>query len=183
MATAFATTQDVVNCYDWHRVGELLLDDRTEPPDVNSVITSTLLVELLLQACGEIVSACRVGQRYRMSDLNDLVAANDASAALLRRLTCDLAIELLCSRRMLSADETSVYCPRAIRAAGMLEQLRHGERILDDAHDQAAQAGVQVTAVNQKTVARCPQLLSASVGYFGRSALPPNGPGGCCSHC
>lgn len=133
---AYATADDLLTRYDSRRVADLVSDTGARSVYPNS---SPVVAVVLEDASGMIDAACRVAKRYTTADLNSLTGS---TKSLLVRLTCDLAFGLLVARRGYSAQDQKVMAPQTEAANALLEQLRTGERIFDDA--EVANAGVNV---------------------------------------
>lgn len=94
----------------------------------SAVLGDSTLAAILLDASGELESACIIGNRYKPEDLQALLVDDGAGAGLLRAIVAHLAFWRLCQRRMpLSGDPKQV--PGAQQSLDALSMLRDGERI------------------------------------------------------
>jgi len=121
---AFATPSDLVARFD-ERIVRDLASDSGDPIARQQVATNAVLLAALADAQGRIVSAVTVARHYSEEDLEALTGS---SAALLTRLTCELAMAYLLRRRQEKyADEQ--YQRLREDAEDYLDRLRKGERL------------------------------------------------------
>jgi hypothetical protein len=143
----YATPAQFLAIYDYRPAGMLVRDDGTAATAAN-LLTDANLAQALLEASGEIELSAMVGSRYMPADLQALAATNTAGAALLAKLTCDIAAEFLRQRRLIPVREPY---PQYAAALEKLQMLRDGYEILPFA--QAASTGVPDTyTFNQNDV-------------------------------
>jgi phage gp36-like protein len=121
---AYATGLDLIARCDVDQIGDLATDDR-EPLDRDAVATHPNVLAALLDASGEIDVALLVGGRYTP---DQLAALTGNTMNHLIRITCSLAIALLCERRpsRVSAEEAEAYRKTA---RAHLDALRRGENV------------------------------------------------------
>lgn len=146
---AYASAADMVVRYDVRTLGDLLTDDglRQTPAQVAA---SATLASLLSDASGEIDAALRVGQRYTAANL---AALTGNSLALLKRITCQIAMRMIWERRpYLNEMQEVAREDSQDKSRRMLEKLRKGEAIFDIAdvpdaglpsHDQPQLASIE----------------------------------------
>lgn len=126
--------------FDVRTLGDLLSDTNTRLTAAQ-VQASTVLETLLLEASGEVETACIAGQRYLPEDLD---ALEGASLQKLKGIVCGFAFSLLMDRR----PNIIAEAPKRVKdALVLLEQLRGGERIFSLAG--AAEAGYTVERVRE----------------------------------
>lgn len=94
---SFATGDDFLTRYDARLIGDLVRDDSTQEDDA-SLPQNPVLLAMLDDAFGEIVSAIVKGNRYTLAQLDSANLAPSA-IAMLRRLQCDLTLVLIKRRR------------------------------------------------------------------------------------
>lgn len=132
-ATAYAAPADLFARADIRNVGDWASDDGTRhggSPNPNPAILATdaNVLTALLDASGELESACLVGGRYLPVDLAVLLAVNpSAGRNVVLDLVCGLALGKLYRRR------PNVGTPvpaQTLEAQGKLQALAAGERIL-----------------------------------------------------
>jgi hypothetical protein len=117
--------------YDARTVGQLLSDE-DKPVALADVLISDELFTLLMDASGEVESACVVGNRYvidptTVPPTNDLAALTGASQQRLKRLVCDICMFYLWTRRPLR-DPKPLPAPVEM-AYAYLDKLRSGEAL------------------------------------------------------
>lgn len=166
---AYASAADMIVRYDVRTLGDLLTDD-SQRQSPAQVLASDTLTAMLADASGEIDAALRVGQRYTAANL---AALTGNSLALLKRITCQIAMRMLWERRpYLNEVQEQARDESQDKSRRMLEKLRKGEAIFDIAdvpdaglpsHDQP-----QLSVIN---------LLNLTVdrarrGYFPARRLP-----------
>jgi phage gp36-like protein len=129
-ATSYADGDDMIVRYDVRVLGDLLSDSGTRVAAA-SVAAHATLEELLLDASGEVESACCAGGRYGSADL---AALSGAGLRFLKRLVCGSAMFALLHRR--KPDMVRADWDKGIDET--LERLRKGERIFSTDEAQAA---------------------------------------------
>jgi len=154
--------------YDVRTLGDLVVDDGTRV-DSTAILTSTVLAAILEDASGEIEASLMQADRYTA---DELAALTGNSLALLKRLTCKIAMGLLWERRQyldLEKAEEGMEVSRKI-----LERLRKGEIIFDDAAakdaglPEATTPSAESIALQQLTVDRA----RGPNGYYPARRLP-----------
>jgi hypothetical protein len=120
---AFVTNTQFLVYYDYRLVGQLLVDDNTQPSQA-AVITNTNLTAIIQSASGEVISYCARGEIYTEDDLNNLTGN---SMGYLQKLTSDIAYYYIGLRRGLPLDQF----PSAKIAYETLKQLAEGRQIFD----------------------------------------------------
>jgi hypothetical protein len=166
--TSYASQDDMIVRFDVRTLGDLLADNNVRLTS-SQVQNSTVLAELLLQASGELETACIAGQRYLPADLS---ALRGASQSKLKGIVCSLAFQALMDRRPnIIAQE-----PKAIgKAFELLNQLRQGERIFSLVESE--QAGFTV----ERIVESC--ALVSTRAYRMLGGCGPNAGQSPCSGC
>jgi hypothetical protein len=120
-ATAYCSPAQLMTFYDARQIGDLLQDkDRRVPEPL--LTSDPNVLNALNWASGELESACIVGNKYKIADLQALTGM---SAANLQGLVADLAFWKLRCRRYPDASMTDA----AKWAFEKLERLRKGEAI------------------------------------------------------
>lgn len=171
--TPYATQADLLARYDARTLGDWAGDTGSRIDPVSLQTDPTLLL-CLQDASGDIESACLVSERYSPADLNILT---NQSKALLKRLTCDIALGYLSSRR---PDVDNPYGVQYALAMEKLEQLRNGQRIFSLLEQ--GQAGIVDDAVETPDDVQA-RNMTTNIGrrYFGRRSNqyypPQTGPG------
>lgn len=156
--------------YDVRTLGDLLSDTGTRLTS-SQVQSSTVLDTLLLQASGEVETACIAGERYLPADLD---ALEGASLEKLKGLVCGLTMGYLIDRR---PNVITTEPKQVSKAFELLNQLREGERIFS--LDGAAAAGMTV----ERIVENCAFVSKRAyrmLGGCGPSAGQQNCSGGQC---
>lgn len=132
---AYATPNDMLVYADWNTIGDLVSDDGSQVEA--SVLTDstsayyTLLNTLLSAASGRVDSACLVAGMYSAGDLAGL---GGNALAMLKEITCKLALVLLVRRRpeKIGADFWKVAQEEV---ENFLDRLRKGERLFGTVTD------------------------------------------------
>ncbi|MCC7334445.1 MAG: DUF1320 family protein [Pirellulaceae bacterium] len=121
---AYATGDELVQRYDVDQLGDLATDDREELDRV-AVPTHPNILAALLDASGEIDVSLLSGGRYQPSQLTTLTGNTRNH---LIRITCAIAMSLMCERR---PDRINLDMAESYRktAKGHLEQLRRGDNV------------------------------------------------------
>ena len=158
-ANAYATAADVALYADVRDVNDLLADGSTP----GNYLTNPKLAELLAAASGEIEAACLVGKRYSPDDLS---ALEGNSAAMLRKLTVGLTMQMLRDRRMRAGEKPLELIERAQL---MLKDLREGVRIFGI--EEVADAG-EIVARTQNATTR---QLERGVSVIASRYFSPRG--------
>jgi hypothetical protein len=148
-ATPYCSAAELFNRHDWRMVADLINDGDGPRPTYAATLNSAVLAAILMDASGELESACVAGERYTPTDLQAMLDDDRAGpgllvagAGLITALVAHLAFWRLCQRRMpLSGDPTKV--PGAKQALDALEALRKGERIFP--FQESADAGLPGT--------------------------------------
>ena len=122
---AYATGSDLIARFDARQISDLLEDDGTSVSQ-RDVPTHSVVTTALDDASGKIKGALRKGNRYLPADLSALTGE---SLALLKRITCDIAMALLLDRRIDADAEQSQK--RHERAERYLEQIKSGDIVFD----------------------------------------------------
>jgi phage gp36-like protein len=130
MTDPYATATDLTKRFDARVIGDLVNDQNTRV-DPTSLATNANVLAALDDATSIINSAVLVANRY---DVDDLAAMKDIDAALLIRLTCNLAYGLLVMRRGQSVEKLDPYQD----ALKMLDHLRAGDRVFNIAGNEDA---------------------------------------------
>jgi len=133
---AYATSTDLTARFDARTIGDLASDSGTQV-DEAGLATSAKVTAALDDASGRIDGALTVAQIYTTDDLDDLTGN---SLALLKRITCELAMAFLISRRQEKFLDESVSRVEA-QSEEYLDRLRKGERLFGDV-DAATAAGL-----------------------------------------
>jgi hypothetical protein len=180
--------------YDRRRVVDLLADDATgadvSNTDMDNIATApgALLWNAINVASSWIDSKCQNMNQYSKSDLEEIVqyAASPPSgstaaqveqykkrAAILWKLTADLAFGFLAERRAQTADALKQLAPAYERALEVLEELYRGTRIFD--RETAIAAGVpssirlgETNTLRSTQFNRMFALFPGDVGYGGQ---------------
>jgi phage gp36-like protein len=133
---AYASSSDLTARYDSRIIRDLASDTGT-PVSEGALATDTRVSAALDDASGRIDSALTVARIYSTDDL-DALTGN--SLALLKRITCELAMAFLISRRqekMLDGSTAEVEQ----KGEDYLDRLRKGERLFGEA-EAAKDAGL-----------------------------------------
>lgn len=127
---SYATPADLVARKDQRTLADLASDTGTPSTDV---LTDPVIQAALDDASGKVESALMNGQLY---SLDDIAGFTGNSLALLKRITCEVAMAYLLARRP-GYDEDGYK--KALDAADeWLNQIRKGERVFGDATSQLA---------------------------------------------
>ncbi len=153
---AFATPADLLARYDYRTVGELVVDDDTQPTYA-SLLTNPTIEAILSDASGQIETAVMVGNRYTIEELDSLT---DNSQAKLVRMTCDLAFYLISQRRPTGDQEFPLY-EEAMELLGM---LRKGEAVFNVFENKQA-GNTEYAPYNAQVIAQ-QNLISQNTKYF-----------------
>jgi hypothetical protein len=133
----YATPAQFLATYDYRPAGQLVRDDGTQAGSSDLTVPDANLQWALMEATGEIEMMASIGQRYSPTDLQNLANSNTAGAAILAKMTCDIAAEYLRERRLIPA--INPY-PAYLRAQQKLDALATGGAIFP--FTEAAKAGV-----------------------------------------
>jgi len=127
---AYASADDLAIFFD-ARILQDLVSDTGDPDPVWK--TNAKLTTILASASGRIESACTVAQHYLVADL---AALTGNSLALLKELTCTIAVALLIARR--GGKYSEEYKEKIAAAEEFLDRLRKGERVFGIEDNQEA---------------------------------------------
>lgn len=121
---AYATGSDLVKRYDVSLIGDLCSDGR-ESLDESVVPNHPNVATALLDASGEVDSALLAGARYTPAQLATL---DGNSVYKLIRITCDIAMSILLTRR---ADTRNIELAEQVAktSRGHLAALQRGENV------------------------------------------------------
>ena len=126
---AYATLNDLKARYDVRVIAKYASDTGT-PVSVPSLSTNPRIKAALQDASGQIASALVKGGRYRASVLTTL-AADETKGALLRQMTCALAMAALMGKPVGGLDEIEELVFGYKTAMENLDALRNGATIFD----------------------------------------------------
>jgi hypothetical protein len=155
-ATSYCTPAQLVQRKDWRGIADSINDTDQPRVSYNAVVNSPIVAAALLDASGELESACITGNRYLPTDLQAMLTNGGAGAGLLVSLVASLAWWRLYSRRMpVTARPEDVASART--ALEMIEKLRLGERVFPFV--ESAEAGLPDT-VNPDDINTNPVLLN-----------------------
>lgn len=129
--SSFAAPQDLINRYDVRLLSQLASDDGV-PVSSLSLQTNPIIEAMLADATGQINLSTQVGQRYTQAEL---AALTGTDAAILVRLTCDLAFVYLCERR---GNKTPLYEEAFKRSQDTLDRIKSGAEIFNVPSDVGA---------------------------------------------
>lgn len=129
-ATPYLTVARFFAYRDWHQVADMLRDGDEPRPTKLCLLDSTSdegsqLLMLGLAACGELESACFIGNRYSTADLAGLTGSGKGR---MEKLVADLWFWACVQRRQPGTGDPS-RVPGALQALQELDRLRDGERI------------------------------------------------------
>jgi len=152
---AYATVSQLVSRKDVRKLGQLVRDNNTQAT-ATELLSDQILSDALEDASAQIRSAALVAEKYQTGDLDQLAADSDA---FLVRLTCDLAMGYLFSRRYMTEELPA----DVINAQQWLALLRLGERIFNvPANAKAGNVGLSFMTPFKRSVAN----LVADNGRF-----------------
>ena len=147
---AYATSSDLTARFDRRIIADLATDEGVEVSE-SSLSSNTAVDAALDDASGRIDAALTVARIYTTDDL-DALTGN--SLALLKRITCELAMTFLIGRRQEKLLDQSLAAVEE-KAEAYLDRLRKGERLFG-AVDAAKGAGLPTvdgpTAVKYDTL-------------------------------
>ncbi len=127
---AYVTPEQFLDRYDLRDVGDLVSKDGERVTE-SGLQNNSKLLRALEDASGQVRSACRVGNKYSIEDLETLAKDQDP---FLVQIVCDLTLGRLMTSRSLTAEIT----PDVERAQQWVALLRLGERILEVPENTAA---------------------------------------------
>ena len=157
---AYASAEQLCSRKDVRKLGQLVRDNNSQATAAE-LLSDQVIADALEDASAQIRSAALVADKYQQSDLDQLAADSDA---FLVRLTCDLAMGYLMSRRYL----TEELPPDVVNAQQWLALLRLGERIFNVAANRTAgNVGISFQTPFKRSQAN---LVADSGRYF-----PPRG--------
>ncbi len=133
---AYASASDLTARYDTRIIQDLASDTGTAVSS-GALATDAKVAAALDDASGRIDSALTVARIYSTDDLDDLTGN---SLALLKRITCELAMAFLISRRQEKLLDGSVAEVEQ-KSEDYLDRLRKGERLFGEA-ESAKDAGL-----------------------------------------
>jgi phage gp36-like protein len=119
---AYALPTDLINRYDEQTLKDLVSDTGT--PEVDLTANPKILAALD-DASGMIDAAVTVGEMYQVTELEALTGT---AKAFLSRLTCDLAMQFLQSRRA-SPEMLEWLAQQRKMTDDVLNQIRNGGRV------------------------------------------------------
>jgi hypothetical protein len=125
---AYCTPARFLQGYDWRTVGDLL-NDYDQRPTYQSVVSSTILVQLLQEASGMLETACFVGNRYSTADIQAVINQGGNGASYVQGIVAGMTMWLLFDRRP-ELYQRYELPKKAEWASEVLDRLRLGERIL-----------------------------------------------------
>lgn len=126
---AFATYNDLQNRYDVRVIAKYASDNDT-PVNVAGFATNPRITTALADASDFITTACVYGNRYPRTVLAALAADAD-NGAMLRRMTCALAMVQLLAGRLSGVDQIEEIVFGYKEALQNLEDLRNGKAIFN----------------------------------------------------
>jgi hypothetical protein len=159
--SSYVTPQDVLNRYDARTVGELLVDDDTQPRlTVAQILLDSKMLALCQDASGELESALVAGNRQDPLDLAAIMATPCNAQQYVNRLLASLVMGYLLERR-----PDRFPMPESVKTTReFIELLRQGQRILPTV--EAALAGVHVPPI-QLPILNFPLVTDEAFRYFG----------------
>lgn len=121
---AYADSDDLIARYDEQTLKDLASDTGDPVADIS---TDTAVTAALNDASGRVQSAVSVSRLYSATEL---AALTGSSLALLKRITCELAMVFMLERR---PEKYGDEYTRRLRQSSedYLERLRKGERLFD----------------------------------------------------
>ncbi len=122
---AYASATDLLARFDERTIADLA-SDTGEP--ISDFENDTKISAALDDASGKIDSALTVAQIYLPSELAELTGV---SSALLKRITCELAMVFLIRRRQENLTDDALT-QIGVQAEEYLDRLRKGERVFGD---------------------------------------------------
>lgn len=165
----YAAPSDLMLRYDRTSIGQLCGDDKRAVSPVD-LPTDPVCLGMLNDASGMVDAALLVGNRYSPSDLTSLTANSNF---LLIRVTCDIAMALLCDRRPGWNPERS----KAIHelADSHLEKLRTGENTFNIQASMDAGEPVDSGPLTMNYQAnQLNNIVDRSRAYYGERLVPFN---------
>jgi len=133
---AYATATDLTARFDWRIIADLVSDDGSQVSE-GSLASDDKVDAALDDASGRIESALTVARIYSTTDL---AALTGNSLAMLKRITCELAMTFLIGRRQEKFLDPSLAAVEE-KAEQYLDRLRKGERLFGG-QDEAQGAGL-----------------------------------------
>lgn len=170
----YITNAEMLIFYDARRLRDFLTDDGTGDDLTDGQIgTNTLLEGAIRWASSEIDTKCQNGIRYSRETLEAMVAAavsgsetEKKRAAVLKKLTADLAYGFLVTRRGQSADQMRELCPAYEDALMRLESLYNGAAVFD------LDSALAATVPTRRRLGKLAALQSRTNELFG--IFPPD---------
>lgn len=145
---ALATSEDLIARHDIDVIGDLATDTR-ERLSREAIVNSPVVEVALCDASGDVESALREGNRYTLSQINDLANTTNPTytnqRSKLKRIVCDLAMNYLFMRRgsKRHSEKAEEY---ETKARAHLKRLKSGEDIFGLDIDDRAENSVPTTA-------------------------------------
>jgi phage gp36-like protein len=125
----FATYTDLRDRFDERVIARYASDSGT-PTNISGLATNRRVAAALLDATARITSACVKGNRYSRATLDTLAADSD-KGALLRQMTCALAMAQLLAGRVSGVDEIEEIVFGYKDALSNLDALQNGKLLFD----------------------------------------------------
>jgi len=143
---ALATATDLITRCDTQLVGDLITDDdpdtgRRKQPTRDEILADSVVSTHLDDAHALFLAAVRVGNRYTTAQIE---SATGAAANYIKRIECDLCVQLLFQRRPDKAN-SEIAKQYEDRVDKHLKALRAGEEIIGLADNTDADAGLMDT--------------------------------------
>lgn len=126
---AFATYNDLQDRYDARVIGKYAVDNST-PSNVAGFSSNRRIAAALTDASAKITSACVRANKYSRAALETL-AADEDKGAMLRQMTCALAMAQLLSGRVSGVDQIEEIVFGYKDALQNLDDLREGKAVFD----------------------------------------------------
>lgn len=165
---AYAAASDLIARKDSRVLGDLVSDDDTRVAE-GSLAANTYVTAALDDASGDIDAALLVGNRYTAADLSGLTGN---SLALLKRITCEIAMFHLLGRRPeINADTWEHY---AKVRENLLEPLRRGDAVFGDIEASRNAGAPDVDGPSTDDYNDLNLIRDRVTGYFPRRRNPGN---------
>lgn len=173
----FVTGAQFIVMYDWRTPAMLLSDTDTALATATDVANNTTLLEILMEAAGQIEMATSKGNRYQPSDLTTLAGSTTVMGSRLRRLNADIAMEMLWRRR---PDKEMPAMPQFEEAQAILASLENGDLVFG--FQQTMDAGIvqdYVETASDVDNRNLPTFIAQNLfGRRGNRIPPPGATGG-----
>ena len=147
---SYADADDLTARFDWRIIADLASDSGTQVEE-SALGGNEKVAAALDDASGRIDAALSVAQVYTAADLAGL---SGNSLAMLKRITCELAMLFLIGRRQEKLLDGSLP-PMEQKAEDYLDRLRKGERLFGDV---AAAAAAGLPTVDGPTTVQYEEL-------------------------